>query len=72
MTATVVGPGGDIDVEVEFPTDLPPHDDIELVYTGTVLTSVVYRQGGPSGTIVATKTLTYVGSNLSHVQTVIA
>jgi len=46
-----------------------PHDYIQLGYTAGVLTSAVYRQGGVSGTIVATLTLVYdVDGNLETVE----
>ncbi len=38
---------------------IPKHDYIEMSYTTGNLTSVKYRDGGSSGTIVATLTLTY-------------
>jgi hypothetical protein len=43
---------------------IPEHDFLELSYTGTDLTGVVYRRGGASGAIVATLALTYSGGNL--------
>lgn len=43
------------------------HDHIDLGYTGSNLTSVVYRTGGPAGSIVATLTLAYTGSRLDSV-----
>jgi len=42
---------------------IPPYDYIDLSYTGTNLTGVVYKEGGASGTTVATLTLSYDGSN---------
>lgn len=41
-----------------------PHDEIALGYTGTNLTSVVYKLAGST---VATLTLSYSGSNLTGV-----
>lgn len=38
---------------------VPPHDYISLGYSSGNLTSVVYRNGGASGTIVTTLALTY-------------
>ena len=38
---------------------VPKHDYIELGYTGSDLTSVVYKTGGSGGTTVATLTLAY-------------
>jgi hypothetical protein len=43
--------------------NIPPHDYINLGYTGSNLTSVVYKTGGSGGTTVATLTLSYDGSN---------
>ena len=42
---------------------IPPYDYIDLSYTGINLTGVVYKEGGASGTTVATLTLSYDGSN---------
>lgn len=44
--------------------EIPPHDTIELSYTGDNLTGVVYKNGG---TTVATLTLAYTGSRLDSV-----
>lgn len=44
------------------------YDYISLGYTGDNLTSVVYRLGGVSGTIVSTLTLGYSGSTLVSVE----
>jgi hypothetical protein len=44
-----------------------PFDYISLEYTGTNLTSVIYKIGGSSGTLVATLTLGYTGSTLISV-----
>jgi hypothetical protein len=47
---------------------IPEHDYIALSYTGTNLTGVTYKEGGASGTTVATLTLAYDGSdNLTSV-----
>lgn len=42
---------------------VPAHDHMDLSYTGSNLTGIVYKIGGPSGTVVATLTLAYDGSN---------
>lgn len=42
---------------------IPKHDYISLGYTGSNLTSVVYKLGGSGGTTLATLTLAYDGSN---------
>jgi len=48
--------------------EIPAHDYIDLSYTGTNLTGVVYKDGGSGGTTVATLTLAYDGSgNLTSV-----
>jgi hypothetical protein len=43
--------------------DIPQHDYIDLNYVGTTnnLSTVLYKDGGASGTTVATLTFTYVG-----------
>jgi len=43
---------------------IPEHDYIELSYTGTNLTGVVYKTGGSGGTTVATLTLAYDDNKL--------
>lgn len=42
---------------------IPEHNRIELTYTGANPTTIVYKQGGASGTVVAMLTLTYDGNN---------
>ncbi len=42
---------------------LPVYDYEQLVYTGSNLTSVIFKSGGSGGTTVATLTLAYDGSN---------
>jgi hypothetical protein len=46
---------------------IPANDYISLSYTGSNLTTVVYKTGGSSGTTVATLTLAYSGSDLISV-----
>ena len=48
---------------------IPEHDYIKMGYSGSPakLTTVTYRYGGSSGTIVATLNLAYVGDNLDSV-----
>lgn len=46
---------------------IPEHDYISLGYTGSDLTTVVYKTGGSSGTTVATLTLAYTAGNLVSV-----
>ena len=63
----VCGPnGGALPVDIAG-LSIPAHDYISLGYTGSNLTSVVYRSGGAGGTTVATLTLGYTGSNLTSV-----
>ena len=48
--------------------EISGHDYISMSYSGSNLTSVVYRDGGASGNIIATLTLAYDGnSNLTSV-----
>ena len=43
--------------------NIPQHDFIDLNYVGSTnnLSTVLYKDGGASGTLVATLTFTYVG-----------
>jgi hypothetical protein len=43
--------------------EIPEHDYIDLSYTGSNLTGVVYKTGGAAGTTVATLTLAYDGND---------
>lgn len=43
------------------------YDYIELSYTGSNLTGVVYKTGGSGGSTVATLTLAYTGSQLDSI-----
>lgn len=43
------------------------YDYVSLSYTGSNLTGAIFKQGGASGTTVATLALTYSGSNLTSV-----
>jgi hypothetical protein len=48
--------------------EIPEHDYIDLSYTGSNLTGVVYKTRGSGGTTVATLTLVYDGNdNLTSV-----
>ncbi len=42
---------------------IPIYDYVSLSYTGSNLTGCVFKEGGSSGTTVATLTLAYDGSN---------
>lgn len=46
---------------------IPEHDYINLAYSGSTLTGVVYKSGGSSGTTVGTLALAYSGSTLISV-----
>lgn len=52
--------------------EIPAHDYVSLSYTGSDLTGVIYKTGGSSGTVVATLTLAYSGSNLVSVTKVLS
>jgi hypothetical protein len=41
---------------------IPEHDYVSMSYSGSNLTSVVYKQGGAGGAVVTTLTLAYDGS----------
>ncbi len=43
---------------------IPQHDYIEMVYSGSTMTGVVYKTGGSSGTTVSTLALAYSGTTL--------
>jgi hypothetical protein len=55
ITALNVAPLGQITI--------PPHDAQDVTYTGANPTTIEYYVGGLAGTLVATQTLTYNGSN---------
>jgi hypothetical protein len=66
LRATAVPVSGTVNVLTGL--EIPEHDYIDLSYTGSNLTGVVYKTGGSSGTTVATLTLAYDGSdNLTSV-----
>jgi hypothetical protein len=46
---------------------IPQHDYIEMTYSGSTMTGVVYKTGGSSGTTVATLALAYSGTTLISV-----
>lgn len=41
---------------------IPEHDFVAMTYSGTNMTTVVYKQGGSSGTTVVTLALAYDGN----------
>jgi hypothetical protein len=47
-----------------LPVNIPAWDYRKFNYTGDLITSIVYRKGGASGTIVATQTLAYIGDDI--------
>lgn len=58
---------GLIDQATQSGLGIPEHDYIGLSYTGSNLTTVVYKTGGSGGATVATLTLSYTGSQLDSV-----
>jgi hypothetical protein len=46
---------------------IPAHDYIDLTYSGSTLTGVVYKESGAGGSTVATLALAYSGSVLTSV-----
>ena len=57
----IVNTDGSVNVNsVTVPTD---YDYVSYGYTGTNITTIVYKTGGSGGTTVMTKTLAYDGSN---------
>jgi hypothetical protein len=66
LRATAVPVSGTVNVLTGL--EIPEHDYIDLSYTGSNLTGVVYKTGGSGGTTVATLTLAYDGNdNLTSV-----
>jgi hypothetical protein len=66
LRATAVPVSGTVNVLTGL--EIPEHDYIDLSYTGSNLTGVVYKTGGSAGTTVATLTLVYDGNdNLTSV-----
>jgi hypothetical protein len=61
LRATAVPVSGTVNVLTGL--EIPEHDYIDLSYTGSNLTDVVYKTGGSSGTTVATLTLAYDGND---------
>jgi hypothetical protein len=50
-------------VPIQDSLGIGAYDYTSMSYTGSNLTRIVYRLGGSGGTVVATLTLTYDGSN---------
>jgi hypothetical protein len=61
LRATAVPVSGTVNVLTGL--EIPEHDYIDLSYTGSNLTGVVYKTGGSGGTTVATLTLAYDGDD---------
>lgn len=55
---------GTYSIPVSGGLSVPPHDKVEMTYTGSDLTGVVYKMGA---TTLMTLTLVYSGSNLISV-----
>lgn len=74
-SGTVINPAkedgnlADVKTELQKLNSLVPavYDYVLLSYTGSNLTSVVFKTGGASGSVVSTLTLAYTGSNLTSV-----
>jgi len=68
---TAPGVSKPLGYQAPFPVSSPlvpaSYDYIFLGYTGSNLTSVVFKTGGSGGTTVATLTLAYTGSRLDSV-----
>jgi len=47
--------------------DIPAYDSIVISYSSGLISSVYYLVGGVSGTLIATLTLSYSGSNIISV-----
>lgn len=59
--------GNPLPVTIESGLVPESYDFISLTYTGSDVTGVVYKSGGPDGTVIATLSITYVGGNISTV-----
>lgn len=62
-----IDPTGTTPQPVSSPLEPPKYDYVSLSYTGSNLTEVQYYLGGSGGTLMATLTLAYSGSNLISV-----
>lgn len=64
-----VNSSGQLDAIDSVANSLVPavYDYIDLSYTGSNLTGVVFKTGGATGTTISTLTLAYTGSNLTSV-----
>ena len=62
-----IDPTGTTPQPVSSPLEPPKYDYVSLSYTGSNLTEVQYYLGGSGGTLMATLTLSYSGSNLISV-----
>jgi hypothetical protein len=54
-----INPATEESVQKLIGFEIPPHDFIQLSYTGDDMTGVIYKTGGSGGTTVATLALTY-------------
>jgi hypothetical protein len=57
-----IAPGAALPVGFVPGFGIPVHDWIGMDYTGALLTTVTYKQGGVSGTVVAVLTMSYDGA----------
>jgi hypothetical protein len=64
-TATLTYSGSTL-TAVAYPSG-EPYDFVDLDYTGDLLTQIDYKDGGSSGSLVASYALTYSGSTLISV-----
>ncbi|MFA5406953.1 MAG: hypothetical protein WC307_06375 [Candidatus Nanoarchaeia archaeon] len=64
---TKVNSNGSADVNIVNSLVPDSYDYMSFGYTGDNITDIVYKIGGASGTIVATLTLTWSGSNITSV-----
>jgi len=55
---------GSLNINIKEGFDLPVYDEIEIVYTGSTVSMVIYKNGGSS---VGTISLVYSGSTLTGI-----
>ena len=69
VTVTEDTTASKVALDMNILSELVPHkyDYIALTYTSGNLTKVEYKNGGSGGTLVATLTLAYTGSQLDSV-----
>ena len=67
QAGTVINPATEDKQNFLVGMEIPAHDYISLGYTGTNLTTVMYKTGGVGGVTVSTLTLAYTGDVLDSV-----